>query len=395
MQISEAQAAQNSGRFALFELGFRPFFLGAGIFAVCTIALWAGIYLYGVPITLHSMSSFQWHAHEMIYGYSIAVIAGFLLTAVKNWTGISTISGASLAALFALWLMARISFASGGSFVGVAAGLEALFSVVLIIVASRPIIMARQWQQMAIVSKLGLVLGLNMLFYAGLFGWVENGLFWGIYGGLYLVLGLILTMGRRVVPFFIEQGVGYRVTLFNSKWLDIPGLLFFVSFFVSELFFDHPAVSAYLALALFAVNAIRLIGWHTVGIWKKSLLWSIYLSFWFITSGFLLFAASYWLGVSSYLSIHAFTYGGVGLITIGMMSRVSLGHTGRQVTQPPKVIAFAFGFLLLGAVLRVFVPLFNMSSYKIWIGSSMLLWIVAFLIFVVTYAPILIKPRVE
>lgn len=395
MQISEAPTAQKATQFSLFDQGFRPFFLGAGIFAIATIALWAGVYLLGVSIPMLSMSPFQWHAHEMIYGYSMAVIAGFLLTAVKNWTGISTLSGAGLAGLFLFWVIARICFAIGGSFLEIAAGFDVLFTVVLVIAICRPIVISRQWKQMAIVSKIGIMLVLNIMFYAGLFGWLENGMLWGVYGGLYLLLGLVLTMGRRVIPFFIESGVGYQVSLFNSKWLDISSLIFFVGFFISELFLRNQAVSAYLALALFVINATRLIGWHTVGIWRKSLLWSIYLSFWFITLGFLIFAASHWFGVSVYLAIHAFAYGGIGLITIGMMSRVSLGHTGREVSNPPKIISYAFGSLLLGAVVRVVVPLFDTANYTSWIGLSQFFWVLAFFLFVVTYAPILVKPRIE
>ncbi len=395
MQISNAKPKQSDSQFVLFELGFRPFFLGAGLFAVITIGLWAGVYLFGLSIPMQSMSPFQWHAHELIYGYSMAVASGFLLTAVKNWTGISTLSGAGLAGLFGLWLMARICFAIADNYFWLAAGFEGLFSIVLLVVVCRPVIITRQWKQMAIVSKLFIMLVLNTLFYMGLAGWLEQGLFWGIYGGLYVLLGLVLTMGRRVIPFFIEQGVGYPVSLHNSKWLDISSLILFLVFFVSELFLYNRTLSVYLALGLFVVNAIRLVGWHTIGIWKKSLLWSIYLSFWFITSGFLLFAASHWFAVSVSLSIHAFAYGGVGLITIGMMSRVSLGHTGRMVSQPPKSIAYAFGLLVTGAVVRVFVPLFDMINYDIWIASSQLLWMMAFLVFVVTYVPILIKPGFE
>ncbi len=395
MQISEAPTAQKATQFSLFDQGFRPFFLGAGIFAIATIALWAGVYLLGVSIPMLSMSPFQWHAHEMIYGYSMAVIAGFLLTAVKNWTGISTLSGAGLAGLFLLWLIARICFAMGGSLLEFAAGFDVFFTVVLVVAICRPIVISRQWKQMAIVSKVGIMLVLNMMFYAGLFGWLENGMFWGVYGGLYLLLGLVLTMGRRVIPFFIESGVGYQVSLFNSKWLDISSLIFFLGFFISELFLRNQAVSAFLALVLFVINAIRLIGWHTVGIWRKSLLWSIYLSFWFITLGFLIFAASHWFGVSIYLAIHAFAYGGIGLITIGMMSRVALGHTGREVGNPPKIIGYAFGSLLLGAVVRVVVPLFDTANYTSWIGLSQFFWVLAFFLFVVTYAPMLVKPRVE
>jgi len=395
MQISERLEPKKVSGFALFELGFRAFFLGAGIFAIVSISLWSAIYLFDFSLPMNGLSIFQWHAHEMIYGYTIAVIAGFLLTAVKNWTGIHPINSGLLSVLFALWFAVRLCFIFAGNYLWIAAWLDLLSSIILLTAVCRPIIIKKQWKQLAIVSKLLIILAFNGLFYAGVLGWLEQGVFWGIYGGLYLVLGLILTMGRRVIPSFIESGVGYPVSLFNSKWLDIPSLVLFLGFFISELFLRSQALSAYLSLALFAVNAFRLVGWHTSGIWHKSLLWSIYLSFWFITFGFLLFAASYWFDISAYLSIHAFAYGGIGLITIGMMSRVSLGHTGRNVGEPPKAVEFAIGLLLLGALVRVVLPLLAGDYYSLWIGLSQLLWVAAFVVFLLIYTPILIKPRLE
>ena len=393
MQISEAQAPKQPSENALLELGFRIFFLGAGVFAVLTIGLWAGIYLFGLSLPISLISPSLWHAHEMIYGYSLAVIAGFLLTAVKNWTGIQTLSGKSLLGLFMLWLCARISFVMADGYIWYAVILEALFSTGLLIAVGRPVILARQWMQMTILSKLFLIIMCNGLFYAGVLGWLEQGLHWGIYGGLYLVLGLVLAMGRRVLPSFIEQGVDYPVSLFNSRWLDISSLLLFLGFFVAEVFLLQGQLSVWLALFIFIVNAIRLIGWHTAGIWRKSLLWSLYLSFWFITFGFLLFALAQWIGFSKYQAIHAFAYGGIGLITISMMSRVALGHTGRKVSQPPPGAAFALGLLLVGALVRVVLPIISMANYNIWIGLSQLFWMAAFSLFVITYLPILIKPR--
>lgn len=379
----------------MFELGFRAFFLGAGILAIVSISLWSAIYLFGLVLPIEGLTIFQWHAHEMIFGYTLAVIAGFLLTAVKNWTGIHPINSWLLSVLFALWFAVRLCFIFAGNYLWIAAWLDLLFSVMLLVAVCRPIVIKKQWKQLAIVSKLLIILGFNGLFYAGVLGWLEQGVFLGIYGGLYLVLGLVLTMGRRVIPSFIESGVGYPVSLFNSKWLDISSLVLFLGFFISELFLRNQALSAYLALALFAVNAFRLLGWYTIGIWRKSLLWSIYLSFWFITFGFLLFAATYWFAVSPYLSIHAFAYGGIGLITIGMMSRVSLGHTGRNVAEPPKAVGFGFGLLLLGALVRVVMPLVAVAHYSLWIGLSQLLWVAAFVVFLVVYTPILVKPRIE
>lgn len=395
IQITEKSNPAKSKGFALFELGFRPFFLGAGIFAIFSITLWTAIYSFGYSLPMQGLSSFQWHAHEMIYGYTLAVIAGFLLTAVKNWTGISPISRNLLFFLFIIWIAARLSFSFAADKLWLAASLDLLFSIILIATVSRPVLQTRQWKQLAVISKLMIIVSFNGLFYAGALGWLDNGIFLGIYGGLYLVLGLILTMGRRVIPFFIEKGVATPVTVFNSKLLDISSLILFVVFFISELFLNQQALSAYLALGLFVVNSVRLIGWHTSGIWNKSLLWSLYLSFWFITFGFLLFAAGHWFALSPYLAIHAFAYGGVGLITISMMSRVSLGHSGRSVAEPPKTIAYAFVLLLLGAVSRVFLPLLDMSFYSVWIGISQALWLAAFLMFVVIYTPMLIKPRID
>ena len=393
MHISEPQQPQQSPRSAFLELGFRPFFAGAGILAIVTISLWAGVTFFNLSLPVSLISPAQWHAHEMIYGYAIAVISGFLLTAVKNWTGIATLSGRGLLFLFALWVAARICFVVFDSFIVLTAVFEALFSIVLLIAVCRPIIAVRQWKQMAIVSKLFLILTFNGFFYCGVFGWMERGVDWGIYGGLYLVLGLILTMGRRVIPAFIESGIDGSVALFNSKWLDISSMLLFLGFFITEVFLDLSAISAWLAFLLFIVNAARLIGWHTPGIWRKSLLWSIYLSFWFIAFGFFLFAFSGWAGLSKYLAIHAFAYGGIGLMTIGMMSRVALGHTGRKVSEPPASAAIAFALLVAGAMVRVILPIVSVENYAIWIALSQLFWVIAFAIFVITYIPILIKPR--
>ena len=231
----------------------------------------------------------------------------------------------------------------------------------------------------------------NILFYLGALNIVDNGVFWGIYGGLYLIIALILTMGRRILPLFIQNGVGYQVKLFNSKWLDISILLLFLAFFISELFLRNQVLSSYLALALFVMNAIRLIGWHTSGIWKKSLLWSLYLSFWFICFGFLLFA----VGVSKFIAIHAFAVGGVGVVTMSMMSRVTLGHTGRDISKAPKAISYALGILLFSAIIRVVMPLLDIQNYMVWIGLSQGLWIISFLIFTIIYFPMFMQPRVD
>lgn len=381
--------------YPLFNLGFRPFFLGASVFAVLTVAQWMAIYVFGMPLSIGTLTLFQWHAHEMIYGYGMAVIAGFLLTAVKNWTGIQTIHGKSLAGVFALWVMARLLFLSGASFIKLAAIFDLSFIFCLFIAVAHPVVRARNWRQLGILSKVLLLYAGNICFYLGALGLLPNGVYWGIYGGLYLMISLILLMGGRVIPFFIERGVGYPVQLFNPKGLMLASLLLFIVFFVVEVFMPGQIVSGYAAAGLFVINAARLFGWHTHGLWKKPLLWGLYTAFLFIVIGFLLFALSAFLGISRFLAIHAFAYGGIGIVTMAMIGRVAIGHTGRDINHPPAVLAWSLLCMIAGTVIRVGVPLVAMDNYVIWIALSQVLWISAFIMFAIAYAPFLIKPRID
>jgi uncharacterized protein involved in response to NO len=380
---------------ALFNLGFRIFFLGAAIYSIIAILFWMGVFAFNVSLPIHGLSKFQWHAHEMIFGYALAVIAGFLLTAVKNWTGIQTVHGMPLALMFCLWLIARLLFLFGSTFIHIAAAFDLLFILSLIIAAAYPIVKSKNWTQLGILSKLLLLAVANLCFYSGYMGFLEQGLYWGVYGGLYLVIGLILTLGGRVIPFFIKGGVERPVQLYNPKWITLLGLVIFLVFFISELFLHDKNITGISSAALFIIYSVRLVGWYTSGIWKKPLLWSLYLAMSFIVVGFLLFALSVYAGLPKYLAIHALAYGGVGIITMSMMARVSLGHTGRNINEPPATVKYMLALLLVGAIFRVFLPMFAPDHYLIWIVSSQLLWMVAFLLFVIAYAPILSKNRVD
>jgi len=384
-----------SSNFALFNLGFRPFFLGASVFSVVSVFLWMSVFVFQLPLQFTTVNMIQWHAHEMIYGYSMAVIAGFLLTAVRNWTGEQTLSGAGLFGLFLLWVVARIVFLFGTSFIFIAAWFDMLFMLCLISAIAYPIFKVKQWKQTGILVKLILLTLGNGLFYLGAAGLIDRGIFWGIYGGLLLIIALILTLGRRVIPFFIEGGVGYPVQLVNHKWIDRSSLVLLLAFFIFFVFVENRQISAIISLALFFITTIRLFGWHTPGIWKKPLLWSLFISFIFIDIGFLLFAVSNLLNHSITLSFHAFSYGGIGIVTLAMMSRVSLGHTGRNIQSPPKVLTLSFVLLVVGGLFRILLPIIDMNHYVTWIFLSQILWSAAYLIFVIAYARILIKPRID
>ncbi|HRC70335.1 MAG TPA: NnrS family protein [Candidatus Competibacter denitrificans] len=376
-------------------MGFRPFFLGAAIFSVVSMLLWMGVYIHHWPLAVTGISIFQWHAHEMIYGFAVAVIAGFLLTAVKNWTGVQTLHGAGLMALFALWVIPRLLLLFGTSLIFIAGFFDLLFMVGLTAAIFQPINQVKQWKQAGILAILVLLLLGNALFYLGAAGIIEGGVFVSLRGGLFLVIGLILFMGRRVIPFFIEAGVGYPIKVKNSQRLDQAIIVLYGLFLIAEVGIGKEWLVALLALGLLISNSIRLAGWYTPGIWKKPLLWSLFIAFAAINFGFLLMALTPVLKLPPLVVLHAFSVGGIGLIILSMMARVTLGHTGRNIQQPPKTVPVALFLLIAGAMFRVIVPLLTSSVYPMWVAISQLLWIIAFLIFLISYLPMLVKPRVD
>lgn len=384
---------QKTDGFALFNLGFRPFFLGAAIFALLSMTVWIAHYALAMPLTISAINPMQWHAHEMLYGYGLAVIAGFLLTAVKNWTGVQTVHGKALFALFAVWALARLLMLAGTEFIAIAAVLDLLFGLLLMAAVAHPIIKVRQWQQLAVLSKLVIIVAGNGLFYLGALGYAENVVHLSLYGALYLIISLIMLIGRRVIPFFIERGVEEKIKLPQYRWLDIGILLLFLLFFINELFIARAEFTLLSAGLLFLLNGLRLYNWHTPGIWRAPLLWGLYVSSWLINAGFLLMALQYWLPISGILTVHLFTIGGIGLMTLSMMSRVALGHSGRNIRQPPLLVGYALGLLVLSALFRIGLPLLDMSHYHWWIIASYLCWMAAFALFVLVYAPILSRPR--
>lgn len=382
--------------YPLLRLAFRPFFLGAGLFAVLSVLIWMLIYVFDVEISLSGMSPRTWHAHEMIFGYAMAVIAGFLLTAIKNWTGQQTLRGTGLAVLFALWLLARVIPLSGLAVpVGLLAVIDLLFMLFLVVASALPVLKVKQYKQLGIVSKLVLLLLSNALFYLGVAGIIEEGVQWGLYSGIYMIIALIFVMGRRVIPFFIENGIDGKVEIKNRLWVDISSLVLLLILWIIDVFTAMDVAVSIVAALLVVLHVIRMIGWYTGQIWYKPLLWVLYIAYGLLVAGFALKAVEHWFGLPVSLSVHAFAYGGIGVMTIGMMSRVILGHTGRNVFEPPPVLFWCFILLICGVVVRVVFPLFSMSFYAYWIGISQLLWIVSFMIFLVIFAPMLVTPRVD
>lgn len=380
---------------ALFYLGFRPFFLGATLFAMISIASWMLVYFTYLPLNIENISISQWHAHEMLYGFSMAVVAGFLLTAVKNWTGLPTLVGLPLMLLFLLWCAARLLFLFGTTLLIWVAITDLFFGLMLIIAITLPIVKAKQWKQLTVVSKVILLWIGNIVFYLGSFGILTNGMQYAIIGAVLLFVGLILMIGRRVIPFFIERGTDTRVQLKQYQWLDISILALSVALFVNAIFINTAFLTTLFAWSLFVLNGYRLINWHISSIWRVPLLWSLYVSAWLINLGFLFYGLPSQNGSLSILTLHLFTIGGIGLMTLSMMSRVALGHTGRDIRHPSRWIGLAFGALIASTLFRAIVPMFTSQFYSSWVMMASILWIFSFAIFAIIYTPVLVKPRTD
>ena len=379
---------------AILNLGFRPFFAGAAIFSVLSMLFWMAVYV----LAWHwqtALPASTWHAHEMVYGYGMAVIAGFLLTAVRNWTGVQTLHGIPLLLLFLLWLAARLLLLGDAAILKWAAMADVLFNALLVAALAWPIFKVRQFKQLGILSKVLLLMLANLLFYAGVLEISPWGVHAGLYSGVYLVLALIFVMSRRVIPFFIERGLDQAVTLRNRDWLDAASLLLFIGFWLADIAWPDSLPVAVLAGTLCVLHGIRLTGWYAAGIWSRPLLWVLFLAYAAVIVGFALKVAVYVLAISPFLPLHAFTVGGIGLFTMGMMARVTLGHTGRDVLQPPSQVSWMFALLLVSSIVRVGLPWLDTAHYVYWIGLSQLLWILAFTLFLWVFLPMLYRPRID
>ena len=391
----DVQQPASAGKHATLNLGFRPFFAGAAIFSVLSMLIWMGRYDFGwqwQPVLLAT----NWHAHEMIYGYGMAVIAGFLLTAVKNWTGVQTLYGVPLLVLFLFWLAARLLLLTGDAGMLVWAALaDGLFNLLLVAALAWPIFKVRQFKQFGILSKVILLMLANLLFYAGALEIYPWGVQAGLTSGVYLIMALIFVMSRRVLPFFIERGVDQDITLTNRAWLDAASLFLFLAFWLADIIEPDSLLVAVLAGLLCVLHGLRLGGWYAPGIWQRPLLWVLYLAYASIVVGFALKVAVYVFGISVFLPLHAFTVGGIGLFTLGMMARVTLGHTGRSVQEPPLLVPWMFGALVIGGIIRVVFPLFDAAHYVLWIELSQVMWVLSFSLFLWMFMPMLVRPRTD
>lgn len=393
----------------VLNLGFRIFFLSAGIFAVFSMLKWSHI-TFATKFAFDAQTQimpFYWHGHEMIYGYGLALIAGFLLTAVKTWTSQPMPYGYKLLAIFLPWALARLIFLVNGIELNQLTYLAGIFDIIFWLLTAffviKPIYTVRQKRQIGIVIKLLFLLIAQLSFYYALFSQNLPLVQGSLLAGFYLIIGVVFTIGRRVMPMFIERGIAeggeviHKVK--NSDFLDKLSLISFFAFFVLEVFLNNFNFSRCLisvsAVLVAVSNFLRLKNWYLPQIWSRPLLWSLWLSFFGMSLGFLLLGLYPWGFISHSLALHAVSLSGIGLMTLAMMSRVSLGHTGRSVHNPPKVVGTIFVCMVLAWLFRVVMGWLLPAQYLISVGIAQGFWIVAFVIFVFAYAKILTSPRTD
>jgi len=393
IQIENKQIASKA--LPLLRLGFRPFFLLAGIGAVVLILYWLYV-LNGGPAT-SAYVAVNWHAHEMLFGYSVAVIAGFLLTAEKNWTNVQTLHGWRLAALALLWLAGRIApwLTLPGWLLAV---IDLSFLPILAIVLLPPLIKTSQYQHLIFVVIVLVMFIANLLFHLAYLhpGWQTATV--GIRLAWLTIIFLITVMGGRVIPFFIERGTGSLKKVRQSRLIDMAGFITLLGWMIAMLLIPNQITVAWLAGIAAVFQLLRWWGWHLAALWRVPMLWILYLGYGWIPVGLILYAIAVVTGNSVSPAIHAFTAGTIGMLTLGMMARVSLGHTGRAIAAGPLMIT-AFVLVTLGSLVRVLGPLLLSHtlpvSYITVITSAGLLWAAGFVIFVVGYLPILTQARTD
>lgn len=355
MNIEDPNNKVNKKSFALFALGFRPFFLLAAFSAPVLLILWL-LQLSGKISLSPYYSPTGWHAHEMLFGYTVAVIAGFLLTAVGNWTGKKMINGWQLLLLSVVFLSARFVPFMSGLPNGLIAFLDLSFIPLVAFLIAVPVIRAKQWSNFIFVPLLLTMAAANLMVHLSALGIINSSVVTGSRMMLYLVVLLIVIMGGRVIPFFTERGVS-GVTTKKWKWIEVlsPASVIFVV--IADIMFSNRVIVGYLALFAGVIHLVRLAGWYSNKIWSVPLVWILQVAYLWFVIGFILKSLMIFNLTENVFSLHAFTVGGIGIMTLGMMARVSLGHTGREM-KLNKWMVLSFILINIAALTRVILPMF-------------------------------------
>jgi uncharacterized protein involved in response to NO len=377
---------------ALFSYGFRPFFLGGAVWAALAILLWLPQYESELALPT-AFGPVGWHVHEMLYGYVAAVVAGFLLTAVPNWTGQLPINGAPLAGLAALWLAGRVAVLFSAKIGAVAAAVvDVAFLAVLAAAMLREILAGKNWRNLRVIGVLGVFIIGNVVFHAEAL--LRGSVDYGVRIGIGAVIALIMLVGGRIVPSFTHNWIKRenpgRLPQPFSRF-DAASLAAAGSGLVAWVAAPHHAATGVLLLAAGVLQAVRLARWAGDRTVADRLVLVLHVGFAFVPAGFVLTgAAILWptlVPISA--GIHAWTAGAIGMMTLAVMTRASLGHTGHELEAGPGTQAI-YACALVAALARIvaaFVPslvLLHVAGFS---------WAAAFGGFASLYGPLLAHSR--
>jgi uncharacterized protein involved in response to NO len=381
----------------ILSAGFRPFFLGASIWAAVAIPLWLGAYAEGFALPT-KLAPLVWHAHEMVFGYAAATVAGFLLTAIPNWTGRMALQGRPLATLVLLWVIGRIGVLLSAEIGAPAAAAADLgFPAVFLAVVAREILAGKNWRNLPMLGALTLLLVGNLLVHLEALDLAATAQLGNLLG-LVTLLMLISLVGGRIIPSFTRNWLAkarpevlppVSEGRFDLAVLAVTGLAL-----LTWAIAPDAAVTPWAALVAGIAVALRLSRWRGLHTVREPLLLILHVGYGWLALGLLLFGFN---GLTEMLpataSLHALTVGAVGTMTLAVMTRASLGHTGRPLAAGPATKAI-YALITIAAVLRILSPLAgNHVELALWLTGAA--WSGAFGLFAVFYGRVLAQPRVR
>jgi uncharacterized protein involved in response to NO len=376
----------------LFSYGFRPFFLGAGLWAIVAMGLWIAAITGHVELAL-DYGAPSWHAHEMLFGFAPAVLAGFLLTAVPNWTGRLPVSGWPLAGLFALWCAGRVALLAIDLIgVGAAAVLDGLFLPALFVICTREIVAGRKWKDLKVLGGLLALSLANGIFHVAA---IEGGHdHTAIRLALAAYVVLVMIVGGRILPSFTRNWLnksGRTDFPVPYNGFDTTAILIGAAALAAWTAAPHHAATAALGLFAAAMHGIRLHRWRGWTTRPEKIVLILHLAYAFIPLGLLAVGVSALGFLEERSVLHLLSVGAVSCMMLAVMTRASLGHTGRAL-KASRMTVTAYGMLILCALIRPLGEILPDASSMIY-ATSGVLWIVAFSLFCLEYAPMLARTR--
>ncbi|MBK1696571.1 NnrS family protein [Rhodovibrio salinarum] len=373
----------------LLDRGFRPFFFGAGLWAALAILMWSATLGHGLQLPT-AFAPVTWHAHAMLFGFLGAALAGFLTTAVPNWTGRPALRGAPLAALAGLWGLGRVACLTSGIVGAVpAAVVDVGFFVALGVIVLREVLAAGNRRNLLVVVGISGVALANLLVHLGPIAGVDRG--YGIRLGVGMFALLIVLIGGRIVPVFtrnwLQSHGSPRLPAMWGRYDSLTALATVVAVLAWTLLPDT-RVTGGVMFGVGLLNAGRVARWCAWQAWREPLILVLHLGYAWLAAGFLLLGLQMLVpGLLGTSAVHALTAGAMGTMVLAVMTRATRGHTGRALSADvPTVLLFVA--LTLAVLLRLAAPLVP-QLFLVLLGAAALAWAAAFGGFVLFYAPML------